>query len=250
MGVGGTKVLVDTQRLGRHRQASPESSARRSAVAARRQASSLHRRRGDSTRGSVRRVSRLDIRDKPGILRRSNNGHRTFPSVLARTSGFMLQSHIRRRTSVYDGYRSQAPSGRLLQRMDGAFSSGFATTAAQDGAVPLVQMNPTRHQRRCDRRRTIRQLSERLRQGRSRLPSSGHPELRPRDERLLVFLGLHAYIPATSSWPPGGTSSLCSGRWRAQNVTWLWTINTIHKHGRVPSPALVARQLICELGRD
>ena len=37
------------------------------------------------------------------------------------------------------------------------FQAGFATTAARHGAVPLVQMDPDRRQRRRDRIRTVRQ---------------------------------------------------------------------------------------------
>ena len=37
----------------------------------------------------------------------------------------------------------------------------------------------------------------------------------------------------------------------ARNVTWMWTVNTIHSRANVPSPRrLVARALVCDLGRD
>ena len=37
----------------------------------------------------------------------------------------------------------------------------------------------------------------------------------------------------------------------AWNVTWLWTVNVIQLRQHIPSPArLVARQRVCELGRD
>ena len=37
-----------------------------------------------------------------------------------------------------------------------------------------------------------------------RLP--GDPQLRPRDERELVFLGVPAHLAQDVAWPPGGTS--------------------------------------------
>ena len=43
------------------------------------------------------------------------------------------------------------------------FQAGFAATAAKNGAVPLVQMDPTGVSDRRDRSRPVRRLPERLR---------------------------------------------------------------------------------------
>ena len=75
------------------------------------------------------------------------------------------------------------------------FQAGFATTAADDGAVPLVQMDPTGVSIAAIAAGQVRRLPELLRRGRPRLPTPGHHELRPRDERQLVLLGLPARLP-------------------------------------------------------
>ena len=72
------------------------------------------------------------------------------------------------------------------------FPTGFANTAANNGAVPLVQMDPDKISIAAIAVREVRRLPERVRRGRPRLPPPGHPELRPRDERPLVLLGLYA----------------------------------------------------------
>ena len=63
------------------------------------------------------------------------------------------------------------------------FPTGFATTAANDGAVPLVQMDPEDISVARIAAGTLRRLPERLRRGRAPLPAPGHHELRARDER-------------------------------------------------------------------
>ena len=107
------------------------------------------------------------------------------------------------------------------------FPTGFAKTVANNGAVPLVQMDPDGINIAAHRLRAVRRLPELLRRGRARLPSPGNRELRSRDERRLVLLGLPAHIS-------GGLRG-CLAAYRqpfpragAQNVTWLWTVNIMN----------------------
>ena len=58
------------------------------------------------------------------------------------------------------------------------FPTKFATTVANNGAVPLVQMDPDNISLSQNRFRPVRRLPERLCRGRPRLPPSGDPELR------------------------------------------------------------------------
>ena len=132
------------------------------------------------------------------------------------------------------------------------FHAGFATTAAKNGAVPLVQMDPDGVSVAAIAAGTVRRLSERLRRGRPRLPSPRHPELRPRDERQLVRLGLPAHVPhgvrgrlaAHRHRLPGAGSQerdlAVDGQHRQR-----------HPERQDPSPGpVVARQLVCHLGGD
>ena len=59
------------------------------------------------------------------------------------------------------------------------FPTKFATTVANNGAVPLVQMDPDNISVSQNRFRAVRRLPERLCRGRPRLQASGGPELRP-----------------------------------------------------------------------
>ena len=97
---------------------------------------------------------------------------------------------------------------------------------------------PGRYQRCRDCLRAVRRLPERLRRGRPRLPSPGHRELRPRNERQLVFLGYGKTSPATfvKAWRHIVTLFRVLG---AGNVTWLWTVNIINNTqvGKIPNPA-------------
>ena len=70
------------------------------------------------------------------------------------------------------------------------FPTGFATTAANEWRGAARADGPGWHQHCRHRFRAVRRLPERVRRSRPRLSPSSHPELRPRNERLLVQLGL------------------------------------------------------------
>jgi hypothetical protein len=115
------------------------------------------------------------------------------------------------------------------------FQGGFATTVANEGAVPLVQINPTNA--------NIAALAA----GRYDNYLSAYAKA-VRAYRHPVILGFgHEMNGYWYSWGYTHTSPAAFvAAWRhivtlfrslrVQNVTWLWTINTIHKNARVPSP--------------
>ena len=76
------------------------------------------------------------------------------------------------------------------------FPKSFATTAAENGAVPFVQIDPTGVSvAAIASGRYDGYLSSYAEACRQRLPAPRDPELRPRDERDLVLLGFRAHIP-------------------------------------------------------
>ncbi len=115
------------------------------------------------------------------------------------------------------------------------FQASFAATAARDGAVPLVQINP-------DRTSVARIAS-----GRYDGYLSTYAEA-VREYRHPVILSFgHEMNGYWYSWGYQHTApAVFVAAWRhivtlfrslgARNVTWLWTINTIHKRAGVPSP--------------
>jgi mannan endo-1,4-beta-mannosidase len=118
------------------------------------------------------------------------------------------------------------------------FQAGFATTAAKNGAVPLVQMDPTgisvaaiAHD----------QYDGYLSAYAEAVRAYGHP--------VILSFG-HEMNGNWSSWGYTHTSpAVFVAAWRhivtifralgAGNVTWLWTVNIINntQRGRIPSPA-------------
>ena len=108
------------------------------------------------------------------------------------------------------------------------FQVGFATTAAHNGAVPLVQMNPTGT--------SVAAIAA----GRYDSYLSAYAEaVRAYHHPVILSFG-HEMNGYWYSWGYTHTSpQYFVAAWRhivtlfrtlgAQNVTWLWTINTIHK---------------------
>ena len=102
---------------------------------------------------------------------------------------------IRRGDGVHERHRGQAGRGHVLQRMVRAVPDRLRHDGGQKRRGAAGPDGPGgKRQRRRDRRREVRRLPERLRRGRPRLPPPGHLELRPRDERHLVLLGLPAHL--------------------------------------------------------
>jgi mannan endo-1,4-beta-mannosidase len=115
------------------------------------------------------------------------------------------------------------------------FQAGFAATVARQGAVPLVQINPTHV--------SIAAIAS----GRYDTYLSAYATaVRAYRQPVILSFG-HEMNGYWYSWGYTHTSpAIFVAAWRhivtlfrtlgAQNVTWLWTINTIHTKTRVPSP--------------
>ena len=115
------------------------------------------------------------------------------------------------------------------------FQVGFARTAARDGAVPLVQMNPTGVSMaaiasgRYDG--YLSSYAEAVR-------AYGHPVILSFGHEMNGYWyswGYHHTSPAAfvAAWRHVVTLFRAL---RARNVTWMWTVNTIHSRANVPSP--------------
>ena len=115
------------------------------------------------------------------------------------------------------------------------FKVAFAKTATNEGAVPLVQMNPAHTK--------IAAIAA----GKyDNYLSTYANAVRAYHHQVILSFG-HEMNGYWYSWGYTHTSPVTFvAAWRhvvtlfrklrAQNVTWLWTINTIHKRARVPSP--------------
>ena len=110
---------------------------------------------------------------------------------------------------------------------------------------------PGRRQHRRDRGRALRRLPEPVRRGRPGLPAPGHPELRARDERRLVLVGVQEHVA-------GGVRGRLAARRhpvpRAGSQERDLAVDGQHhqRHAARPDPApepVVAGRLLRELGR-
>jgi mannan endo-1,4-beta-mannosidase len=235
MGVEGTKVLADTQRLGRHRQI-PAERLRRSNRPRRSRLTAIIAAVGvvmiivaTFALYSVWRPAqvghpepqRLGLTTTPGsYIGLYSHG---VPDSYAGVTAFTTATGIKPRVVVYySGW--QEP-----------FQVAFAKTAANDGAVPLVQMNPTDTSiaaiaaGRYDA--YLRTYADAVRAYRYPvILSFGH------EMNGYWYSWGYTHTPPTvfvAAWRHIVTVFRTRG---AQNVTWLWTINTINKATRVPSP--------------
>ena len=133
-----------------------------------------------------------------------------------------------------------------------SFQTSFATTAAKNGAVPLVQMDPDGV--------SVAAIAS----GRYDGYLSAYAEaVRAYRHPVILSFG-HEMNGNWYSWGYRHTSpAVFVAAWRhivtlfralgARNVTWLWTVNIVNdtQHGRIPPPGpVVARQLLCDLGGD
>jgi hypothetical protein len=115
------------------------------------------------------------------------------------------------------------------------FKASFATTVAREGAVPLVQMNPTRTSVAAI---AAGHYDDYLSAYAKAVRAYHHPVILSFGHEMNGYWYTWGYThtsPAVfvAAWRHIVSVFRASG---AQNVTWLWTINTIHKKTRVPSP--------------
>jgi mannan endo-1,4-beta-mannosidase len=115
------------------------------------------------------------------------------------------------------------------------FKAAFASSAAKHGAIPLVQINPYVNLAAIARGQYDSYLSSYA----EAVRAYGHPVI------LSIGHEMNGY------WYPWGylhtSPAVFVAAWRhvvnvfrslgARNVTWMWTVNTIHKRANVPSPA-------------
>jgi hypothetical protein len=119
-----------------------------------------------------------------------------------------------------------------------SFPAAFATNAAKDGAVPLVQMDPTGI--------SIAAIAAGKYDG---YLSSYAEAVRSYHDPVILSFG-HEMNGTWFSWGYGKTSpKVFVAAWRhivtvfralgARNVTWLWTVNIVDdtQHGKIPGPA-------------
>jgi hypothetical protein len=115
------------------------------------------------------------------------------------------------------------------------FQASFATIAAQHGALPLVQINP------------FGVSLAAIASGQYDSYLSAYAEAVRAYRRPVILSFGHEMNGHWYSWGYRHTSpAVFVAAWRhivtvfrelgARNVTWLWTVNTIHKRARVPSP--------------
>jgi glycosyl hydrolase family 26 len=122
------------------------------------------------------------------------------------------------------------------------FPAGFATTAANNGAVPLVQMDPDKQNQKI----SIAGIASGQYDG---YLTSYAEAVRAYRRPVILSFG-HEMNGSWSAWGYTHTSpTVFVAAWRhivtlfrelgAGNVTWLWTVNIINntKNGRIPSPA-------------
>jgi hypothetical protein len=118
------------------------------------------------------------------------------------------------------------------------FQAGFAATAADDGAVPLVQMDPTGV--------SVAAIAAGKYDG---YLSSYAEAVRAYGHPVIISFG-HEMNGSWYSWGYRHTSPAAFvAAWRhvvalfralgAENVTWLWTVNVVNdtQQGSIPSPA-------------
>lgn len=227
--------MADTQRMGRHRRASREihpSLIRRSR---RRKAASLTAVGVVMALVATVIVYRVWHPAQPGHSASQRNGYALpvnpssyiglyAPKSNAQVQAFTAGTGIKPRLLVYYSGWPQP------------FRKDFADTAAQEGAVPLVQMNPTDINLSAI---ANGQYDDYLDAYALAVRTYRHP--------IILSFG-HEMNGYWYSWGNSHTSPAAFvAAWRhivtafrkqgTRNVTWLWTVNTIHKHARVPSPA-------------
>ncbi len=235
MGVGGTKVLVDPQLPGRHRRA-PHEITRRPVTRRRARLTVIIAAAGVAviiaatfTVFSMRhpaQAAHSAIRQQgSSITSGSYLGLYTqgAPDSYAPVRKFSAVTGVRPNVVVYySGWNEP-------------FQAGFAKTVASDGAIPLVQLNPTHA--------SVAAIAA----GRYDSYLIAYAESVRSYHRPVILSFGHEMNGYWYKWGYTHTSPTdFVAAWRhivnvfrtkgARNVTWLWTINTIHKKTRVPAP--------------
>jgi mannan endo-1,4-beta-mannosidase len=181
--------------------------------------------------------------------RSANTTAAPLPDQLPTTPQSYLGVYVKGTPASYDGVtaftNATGAKPDLVMYYSGwyvPFPVGFATAAASNGAVPLVQMDP-------DKEGTKISMAG-IASGRYDGYLSAYAEaVRAYRHPVILSFG-HEMNGSWSSWGYGHTSSATFvAAWRhivtlfrdleVRNVTWLWTVNIINdtQHGRIPPPA-------------
>lgn len=236
MGVGGTKVLVDIQRLGRHRQAPPEKY--RDPV--------RRRKKFAVTIAAIGIVAAMAVTFVVYSVENPGKGTHSSPSgqnqSLPVTPDSYIGLYARGVPVSYTGVKTFTTATRVKPDMliyysgwTEPFQIGFATIARDEGAVPLVQINPSNVSIAAI---AAGQYDSYLTTYAKAVRAYGHPVIMSLGHEMNGYWYTWGYThtsPATfvAAWRHIVTLFRSLG---TQNVTWLWTINTIHTKTRVPAP--------------
>jgi mannan endo-1,4-beta-mannosidase len=228
--------LADTQRLGRHRQALPDEP--RTPVRRRARLLSVIAAIGIAVAIAVTFVAYTPGQPAQRGHTASQGGFNSLPTAPGSYIG--LYSH--ESPASYAGVKAFTTATGVTPRVVVYYSGWrepfqvrFVTAAAHDGAIPLVQINPT----------GINVAAIADGQYDSYL-STFAKAVRVYHRPIILSFG-HEMNGYWYSWGYTHTSpKIFVAAWRhivtlfralgAQNVTWLWTINTIYKKTGVPSP--------------
>jgi mannan endo-1,4-beta-mannosidase len=225
--------LVDTQRLGRHRQSAPEGLS-----------TTRHRAKAAAVIGAtILLATILTTLTLYGPWRQAQAVHSvSHGRGLATTPGSYVGVYARGVPTSYAPVKAfTAATGinpGVVSYYSGwpePFQTNFAATAASKGAVPLVQMNPTGI--------SIAAIADGNYDSYLRAYAQA---VRAYHDPVILSFG-HEMNGYWYSWGYTHTSpDVFVAAWRhivtvfqkqgAENATWLWTINTIHKQTGVPSP--------------
>jgi mannan endo-1,4-beta-mannosidase len=234
-----TAVVADTQRMGRHGPTLPQ----RRRTPARR-----HRARLAASIAAVIAAAAIVLifavpraagpeHAAPAALR---HGHFALPTAPGSYIGLYPDGVPESYAGVTAFTTATGVKPRVVPYYSGwlePFQASFAMTAAREGAVPLVQMNPGGI--------SVARIASGRYDG---YLSTYAAAVRAYRHPVILSFG-HEMNGYWYSWgyqhtPP----AVFVAAWRhivtlfralgAGNVTWLWTINTIHKRARVPSPGL------------
>lgn len=233
--MGGIRVLIDGHRPGRHHRSSREYSR-----------VPIRRHRGSLTVIIVAVVVATTI---VTMLASQNTGHpaqvrNSAPQRhgLSTTPGSYIGLYSRGVPHSYAGITAFTTATGIKPRLvvyysgwQEPFQVSFARTAANEGAVPLVQMNPAGA--------SVAAIAG----GRYDTYLSTYADAIHNYRHPVILSFGHEMNGYWYSWGYTHTSPAAFvAAWRhivtvfkergAQNVTWLWTINTIHKKNKVPSP--------------
>jgi mannan endo-1,4-beta-mannosidase len=226
--VGGTTVFADAESTGRHRQASRRTRRGRITVAVVVVAALLAIVGALATRTIWRHTDppglKLDRSPLPTVPASYIGIYREgVPSSYAVVSAFTTATGVRPDVvTYYSGWGEQ-------------FQAGFAASVAKHGAVTLVQINPF----------NVRLAA--IASGRYDSYLTGFAEAVRSYRRPVILSFGHEMNGNWYSWGYRHASPAAFvAAWRhivtlfrglrVRNVTWMWTVNVIHKNRDIPSP--------------